>query len=169
VHSLISKEEIGNIIQSKTDCAYEVFLRICDISDSTSASISYLHELYQMVYSTFVIEGEICNGGFYQYYGNSTAQEFNAMGIDGFNLIGAHKTANVLSNAYAMILEQSPVFRKEQTLIGIQNAFNKANDIYDQIHIEEFDNQFYSAIAEEGLTHLRLNYIMNAALKGWIE
>ena len=167
--SLISKEEINDIIKSKTDCAYEVFLRICDISNGTSVTISHLHELYQMVYSTYVIEGEICNGGFYQFYGNSTAQEFNAMGIQGFNVIGAHKTANVLLNAYKTILEQSPVFRMEYALIGIQDAFNKANDVYDQIHIEEYDNQFYSVIEEEDITHLRINYIKKAALNGWIE
>ena len=130
---LISKEEISDIIKSKTDCAYEVFLRICDVSDGTLSPISRLHKLYQMVFSTFAIEGEICNGGFYQYYGNSTAQEFNVMGIDGFRLIGAHKTANVLLNVYKTILEQSPIFRMEYALIGIQHAFNKATDVYDQI------------------------------------
>jgi len=167
--SLISQEDINDIIKSKTDCAYEVFLKICDVYDGTSLPISQLHKLYQMVFSTFVIEGEICNGGFYQYYGNSTAQEFNVMGIDGFRLIGAHKTADVLLNVYKTILEQSPIFGMEYALIGIQDAFNKANDVYDQIHIEEYDNQFYSLIEEENITHLRINYIKKAALDGWIE
>lgn len=167
--ALISKEDINNIIQSKTDCAYEVFLRISDISDSTAAPISHLHKLYQMAYSTFVIEGEICNGGFYQYYGNSTAQEFNAMGIEGFRLIGAHKTADILRKAYTAIFDQSLVFRQEYLKIGIQDAFNKANDEFDQIHIEEYDDKFYAALEEDGLTNLRLNYIKQTALNGWVE
>lgn len=167
--SLISKEDINNIIQSKPDCAYEVLLRLYDICDGTAASVSHLHKLYQMVISTFAIEGEICNGGFYQYYGNSTAQEFNEMGIEGFRLIGAHKTADILRKAYNAILDQSPVFRQEYLKIGIQDAFNKANDEFDQIHIEEYDDQFYAALEEDGLTNLRLNYIKQTALNGWVE
>jgi hypothetical protein len=113
-----------------------------------------------MIYSTFVIEGEICNGGLYQYYGNSTAQEFNEMGIAGFKLIGAHKTADILQKVYKTIFDQSPIFREEYLKIGIQNAFNKANDDFDQIHIEEYDDQFYAAIEKDDITNLRQDYII---------
>src|ERR1700712_1171723 len=142
MYSIISKEEINKVIQSQDDCAYDLFLRICDVISSSATSVFQLHELYQMIYSTFVIEGEICNGGFYQYYGNSTAQEFNEMGIAGFKLIGAHKTADVLQKVYKTIFDQSPIFREEYLIVGIQEAFNKANDEFDQIHIEEYDYQF---------------------------
>ena len=169
MQSIISMDQINEIIQSKTDCAYEPFLWICEIADGTSASISHLDKLYQMIYSTFVVEAEICNGGFYQYYGNSTAQEFNVLSIEGFRLIGAHKTADVLSIVYRTILEQSPVFRKEYTEIGIQEAFNKANKDFNQIHIEEYDHQFYSAMDDDDIKHLRLNYVKKAVLNGWIE
>jgi len=169
MHSIISKEDITDVIRSQNDCAYELFLRICDKISGSAISLLELHELYRMVYSTFVIEGEVCNGGFYQYYGNSTAQEFNAIGIEGFKLIGAHNTVDILQKVYKTIFDQSAIFREEYLIVGIQNAFNKANDDFDEIHIEEYDEQFYVAIEKDDITNLRQNYIINIALNGWVE
>lgn len=168
MQSIISKETVKSLIETGVDYDYEIFLRICDIvGDKTS--LLQLHKLYQMIYSTCVVEGEICNGGFYQYYGNSTAQEFNAISIECFNMIGAKKTADVLSEVYKTILSQSSIFREKYTVIGIQDAFNIASDDYDQIHIEEYDDLFYKAIEEDNIKNLKLNYIRQAVLNGWVE
>jgi Domain of unknown function (DUF4375) len=169
MESIISKEEVNSLIEAGIDYDDEIFSRICEIVDGTVSSLSKIHKLYQMIYTTCVIEGEICNGGFYQYYGNSTAQEFNAIGIECFRMIEAHKTADVLSKAYQAILQQSPIFKEEYGIIGIQDAFNKANDEYNQIDIEEYDERFFRAIEEDDLKKLRLKYIKKAALDGWVE
>jgi hypothetical protein len=166
---VISKEEVMNLINADVDYDSEIFLRINSVLAASSTPLSQLHRIYQMIYATTMVEAEIYNGGFYQYYGNPTAEEYNIMGIEGFKLIGANKTAEVLTRAFSTIINQSSIFKDEHEVIGIQNAFEKASIEYDQIHIEEFDNYFYEAAEEEDIKNSKLNFIKKVALGGWIE
>ena len=75
----------------------------------------------------------------------------------------------ILQKAYKTIFDQSPIFRQEYLTAGIQGAFNKANDEFDQIHIEEYDDQFYDCIEKDDITNLRQNYIIKTASNGWVE
>jgi len=166
---VISKEELMDLIIADVDYDYEIFLRIDSLLASSSTPLSQLPKIYQMIYSTTMVEGEIYNGGFYQYYGNPTAEEYNVMGIEGFKLIGAKKTADVLIRAFRTIVDQSSIFKNEHGEIGIQNAFEKASIEYDQIHIEEFNNYFYTAAEEEDIKNSKLNFIKKVAFEAWIE
>ena len=163
--TLISWSEIGELQKTKRDFAYEIFERVHayiyapGIADSL-ACLKQLPIGYQTIYSTFVAEGEICNGGFYQYYGNSTAQDFNDLATAGFSRIGATTTAAILRLAFGEILSQSPTFRNEYQTIGIQDAFNKATDIYDEIDID-FDDNFYTALDSDDVTQRRFDYVLN--------
>lgn len=169
MHSVISKDEVISLINSGTDYDSEIFQRIDNVLVTTLLPLSELYPVYQMIYATTLVEGEIYNGGFYQYYGNPTAEEYNIMGIEGFKLIGANKTAEVLTRAFSTIINQSSIFKDEHEVIGIQNAFEKASIEYDQIHIEEFDNYFYAAAEEEDIKNSKLNFIKKVAFEGWIE
>jgi hypothetical protein len=106
--------------------------------------------------------GEICNGGFYQYFGNSTAQSYHFLAVKAFGKIGAHKIAALLEEVLETILKQSRTFRRSYLVDGIQDAFNEANDVYQEINIDDFDSRFYRLVDEvEDLNQLREQYIFN--------
>lgn len=167
--NVISRNEVIALIEAGVDYDSEIFQRIDSTLVSTIIPLSALHPIYQMIYATCLVEGEIYNGGFYQYYGNPTAEECNQMGIEGFKLIGAIKTAEVLINVFNAIIDQSSIFRDEFHTIGIQAAFEKATIEYDQIDIEEYDNCFYKAAESEDIKNTKLNFIKKVAMEGWIE
>ena len=163
--TLISQQEIEDMRQNKIDFAYEIFERTHNFIHARGireclARLGSLPVGYRTIYSTLAVEGEICNGGFYQYYGNSTAQDFNDLAIAGFTRIGATTSAAVLRLVFQEILSQSPTFRNEHQTIGVQYAFNKATDDYEEVKID-FDDVFYAAIEDENITQRRLDYIIN--------
>lgn len=159
MNQIITKKELEEMISNNIDYDYEIFIKICDFIEHGKVSLLELPKMYQIIYSTCVIEGEICNGGFYQYYSNSTAQEFNEIGIECFAMIGAQKTSNLLKEVFEKIIEQSSTFKADYKIIGIQNAFNKANDKMNEIRIEEYDDKFFELLDIENFKELRLKYI----------
>jgi hypothetical protein len=159
MNQIITKNELEEMISKNIDYDYEIFQKICEVVEPTKESLQKLPKICQIIYSTTVIEGEIYNGGFYQYYGNSTAQEYNEIGIESFSLIGAPITAALLKEVFNKIVEQSPTFRSEYEESGIQNSFNKANDEMDEIRIDEYDNKFYEVFEKENIKELKLKYI----------
>lgn len=159
MQKIISKERVIAMIESNIDYDYEIFQIGCDYVDGTRESLMKMPKIYQLIYSTTVIEGEIYNGGLYQYCGNSTAQEFNEMGIEYFKEIGAINTAKSLSEVFSSIINQSQTFRTEYMSIGIQNAFNKASDVMDEIDIEKYDDVLYGIWDKENPKELRLDFI----------
>jgi hypothetical protein len=159
MNQIITKKELEEMIFKNIDYDYEIFQKICDIAEPTKESLQKLPKIYQIIYSTTVIEGEIYNGGFYQYYGNSTAQEFNEIGIESFSMIGAQKTSALLEEVFNKIIEQSQTFKSEYQKNGIQDSFNKASDEMNEIRIEEYDNKFYEIFEKENVKELKLKYI----------
>jgi hypothetical protein len=65
----------------------------------------------QMLWATQLVDDEVNNGGFNQFFFNDSGQ-FAVEAIDGFDLIGAHERANVVRKAVEQLFKDAPRLRK---------------------------------------------------------
>lgn len=125
-----------------------------DFSDEYQV-VTKLTKGRQAIYTTFYLEAEVCNGGFNQYFYNSTGR-FAKEASQGLAKIGAVKLTNLMNQAINIYAENEQEITKEQdgTLEGFSNS-------YDDNPLDELDDIFYALIKEENLSALRINYIRN--------
>ncbi|MBO5042609.1 MAG: DMP19 family protein [Clostridia bacterium] len=117
----------------------------CEYGDA----MEKLNEHERLFYITQTLEQEVNNGGFSQYFYNSSGNFANEM-VDAFTRIGALKTAEICKKAVAVFNGQVPVDRDER-----ENLLESLDceDIFD-----ECDNAFYDY--EDDLEALNYAYVM---------
>ena len=117
----------------------------CEYGDA----MEKLNEHERLFYITQTLEQEVNNGGFSQYFYNSSGNFANEV-VDAFTRIGAHKTAEICKKAVAVFNGQVPVDRDER-----ENLLESLDceDIFD-----ECDNAFYDY--EDDLEALNYAYVM---------
>ena len=118
----------------------------CEYGDA----MKKLNEHERLFYITQTLEQEVNNGGFSQYFYNSSGNFANEV-VDAFTQIGAHKTAEICKKAVAVFNGHVPEDREErQSLLESLDC----EDIFD-----ECDNAFFNY--EDDLEALNYAYIMN--------
>jgi hypothetical protein len=105
----------------------------------------------QAIYTTFYLEAEVANGGFQQYFWNSSGQ-FAIEAFEGCRVIGAHVHASVLAAAIERFLEEEPTFRKFREI----NTLEAFAESYKYSTLDDLDRQFFEA---SELGPIRLAYI----------
>jgi hypothetical protein len=106
----------------------------------------------RMVYTTWLAEAEVNNGGFNQYFWNSAGQ-FAHEALQDFELISATGHAALMKRAIAIAKREQATmekYRKENTL----EAFSES---YKHTELNGLDDEFYDL--EEDLSALRIKYI----------
>lgn len=114
--------------------------------------VTGLSKGFQSVYTTWWLEAEVNNGGYNQYFWNSSG-EFALEAVEGFEAIGAEKNAILLKNAINIAIKELPQmkkFRDEGTL----QAFSES---YKHTALNDLDDVFFKY--EENLSNLRIKYI----------
>ncbi|MDJ1470172.1 DMP19 family protein [Xanthocytophaga flava] len=125
-----------------------------NFSDEYEA-ITKLSEGRQAIYTTFYLENEILNGGFNQYFYNSTGS-FAKLAYKGLFRIGAINLSVLMSEAINIYTKKDQNITKDQTrTIEGFTIYSEANSLTD------LDEKFYSLIKVENLSILRINYIRN--------
>ena len=165
MEELMTKEELKYLIGEDVDYDAALFGRICDALYERDVPFEELDDIYQLVYTTIVIQGEIENGGFYQYYESATAELLNELGIHFFGVIGAEHTSDLLQEVFDKILDQSNLFKEQYEKIGIQAAFIRAN-AENEVDIKEYDEYFNRIFAAEHIGQLRADYIKEYFFEG---
>ena len=133
------EQAVMDYIYHKTGDNYEDSYRI----------VTGLSEGFQAVYTTWWVEAEVNNGGFNQYFWNSSGQ-FGLEAIEGFKVIGAPKTAKLMEEAVTIAVEEFPEmkrFREEGTI----EAFSES---YEHTNLNDLDLAFYEY--DEDLSALRI-------------
>jgi hypothetical protein len=108
---------------------------------------------FRAVYATQVLEGEVDNGGFSQFFFNSSA-EFTYEARDGFWLIGARQTAQVVVDAIALEMEKGTPYSR------FPDSFTYHQDLgerYDYADYTDLEDHFYAR--PENLSRLRIKYM----------
>ncbi|WP_298507122.1 DMP19 family protein [uncultured Maribacter sp.] len=107
----------------------------------------------QAFWSTWIIEGEVNNGGFNQFYFNSSGQ-YSKMAEVGFKTIGAEKYADLTVRANKIYNENKE--RLEEFDDGTMESFSES---YKDNPLNELDTEFYELGETESVSELRIKYI----------
>jgi len=85
--------------------------RVTGTRDDEYAVVKSWTKGLQMVWATQLVDDEVNNGGFNQYFFNSSGQ-FAMEAIEGFELIGAHERAALVSRAVDQLFRDAPRLRQ---------------------------------------------------------
>ena len=114
--------------------------------------MSGLSEAERIFYITQTLEMEVSNGGFSQFFYNSSGDFSNEL-VSAFTAIGANKTAAICQKAIDAFGCEIPVDRAAR----VELLDKLENDNIDKV-FEECDDAFFSY--EEDLNELNYNFVM---------
>ena len=159
-YSELNPEILASIPDDKLEQALfdYIVLVIGDDYEREYEIITGLSDGFQMFYTTWIVDGEVNNGGFNQYFWN-TSGEFAEAAVRGFQLIGASEHAKLMEQAIAVYRKGQPEnkrFRKDGTL----DAFRES---YQQTDLGDVDDAYYEL--QEDLSALRIRYIREHAVE----
>ena len=121
----------------------------------TLEKISKLTNGQQAVFATYWLEAEVNNGGFNQFYFNSTGI-FAEMAEIGFRVIGPPKFSELTKKANDTYSEEK--IRLEKFDDGSPESFIES---YENNPLNDLDQKFYELDKVENIYELRLKYIRN--------
>ena len=107
----------------------------------------------QAIYIIWALEAEVNNGGFNQFYFNSSGQ-YAGLVPEALRLVGATKFADLVTRANAVYEKEKEKIKKHQdeTLEG----FSKS---YQDNPLNKFDDEFYALYDEENLQQLQIDFV----------
>ena len=114
--------------------------------------MSALSEAERIFYITQSLEMEVNNGGFSQFFYNSSGNFSNEL-VGAFTAIGANATAAICQKAISAFGRDIPVDKDERE----EMLDELESDEFDEI-LEECDNAFYDY--EDNLNELNYNFVM---------
>lgn len=136
--------------QTIIDNIYEI---VGDNYENEFENVSKLTKGQQAVFSTWWLEAEVNNGGFNQFYFNSTGK-YAAMAEKGFKTIGALKLSELTSLANKIFNENKE--RIEGFDDGTLEGFSES---YNENPLNDLAPQFYELYDLENISELRIKYI----------
>ncbi len=117
-------------------------------------NIKNLSEGMQYVWAIWWLEAEVNNGGFNQFFYNSSGQ-FAEEAYKGCLAIGANKTAEIVNSAVLTLFQEMDLYKKTKEA-GTIEAFM---DSYKDTKLGQFDDEFYKY--EDDISGLLTKYIRN--------
>jgi hypothetical protein len=118
------------------------------------AKIKMLPIGFQHIYGTWVLEAEVNNGGFNQYFYNTSGQFIDETHL-GFVAIGASKSAEVVEKAVETIMNEKEM-QLEMRQRGTIEAFSES---YKKTKLGDCDKEFYEC--SHNIEILQIKYIRN--------
>jgi Domain of unknown function (DUF4375) len=155
IYRELSGEILASIPDDKLEMAIVDFIdtKVRDLKTAL-ADVSRLSLGLQMMYSTWILEGEVNNGGFNQFFVNSSGQ-FAEMALRSLKLLNATGYYEVLQRAINMHeAEKGNVELQELYRRNTLEAFSKS---YKLTNLGECDDAFFKL--REPLSELRVKYI----------
>ncbi len=115
--------------------AYDKILEKCNYGDD----LEKLNEHERVLFVTQILEGEVNNGGFSQFFFNSSGDFSNEL-VDAFTKIGALKTAEICKGALTLFPDNVPTDRSERQDLLEELDCDNALEKYDEAFFEYEDN-----------------------------
>lgn len=107
----------------------------------------------QAIYVIWCLESEVNNGGFNQYYSNSSGQ-FSKITPEALRLIGANRFADLIERTNK--LHGSEIESITEYQDGTLEGFSKS---YEDNPLSDFDSEFYDLEQIENLSELQIKFI----------
>ena len=109
----------------------------------------------QAIYTIWCVEGEVNNGGFNQFYFNSSGQ-YAQLAPEAFKLVGADKLAEVMLRTNNIYETNKKSIKRLQD--GTLEGFNES---YKDNPLNKLDHEFYELSKTEDLNQLQISFIKN--------
>lgn len=153
IYKELTKEIIDNTPDEKL--LQTIFDNIETVFDDgeiyTVERIKNLSPGKKAIFSIWILEAEVNNGGFNQFYYNSSGN-FSELAFEGLILIGATSTADILQRANTIYKNIEEDLRNNDD--GTIESFSES---YENNPLNAFDDEFYNN--EEKLLEIQINYI----------
>ena len=107
----------------------------------------------QSIFVIWWLEAEVNNGGYNQFYFNSSGQYYKLL-PDALKLIGAYKFADLTERANKTYEQEKEEVTKHQD--GTVEGFSKS---YQDNPLNKYDNEFYDLYKTENLQQLQVDFI----------
>lgn len=156
---LIHKELTEQIIDTTSD---EDLLQVVfdNLSEKQPANYEKEYETImswnksrQAIYMIWALEAEVNNGGYNQFYFNSSGQFYKHL-PEVLRLVGANKFADLTEKANKIFEKENNKITKHQD--GTIEGFGKS---YNDNPLNDFDMEFYELYKAENLQQIQVDYI----------
>jgi hypothetical protein len=107
----------------------------------------------QAIYMIWLLESEVNNGGFNQFYANSSGQFYKLL-PDALKLVGANKFADLVELANKTFERENDKITKHQD--GTVEGFSKS---YENNPLNKYDDAFYNLDNNGKLQNLQVDFI----------
>jgi len=107
----------------------------------------------QAIYIIWCLEAEVNNGGYNQFYFNSSGQ-YADLAPDALKIVGAIKFADLTTRANDIYKKENDKITKHQD--GTLEGFSKS---YEDNPLDKFDDEFYDLEKSENLQKLQVDFI----------
>lgn len=107
----------------------------------------------QAIYMISRLEAEVNNGGYNQFYFNSSGQFATAL-PEALKLVGATKFADLIERANSTFVKEKSKITEDQD--GTVEGFSKS---YENNPLNKFDEEFYKLNDVENLQKIQVDYI----------
>lgn len=107
----------------------------------------------QAIYIIWQLEAEVNNGGYNQFYANSSGQFYKLL-PEALKLVGANKFADLTERANRTYEAENEKIKKHQD--GTIEGFSKS---YKNNPLNKFDDEFYTLEKSENLQQLQVDFI----------
>lgn len=138
--------------QTVFDNIYEL---IGEDYDNELQNIEKMSTGQQAIFSTWIAEIEINNGGFNQFFFNSSGQ-YVAMAADAYELIGAKKFGGLMKKAIELYSSLN-----ENHELNIDGTLESFSESYTNNPFDDLDNKFYELYETGSLSEMKIVYIKN--------
>lgn len=155
IHKVLTKEIIDqtsdrNLLQVVFDNLSE---KLPDDYEKEFGTVLTWNKSRQAIYIIWMLEAEVNNGGFNQYYFNSTGA-FAKFAPDALKLVGAEAMSSLVMRANDIFKKQYDSISKHQD--GTLEGFSKS---YENNPLNALDDEFYDLEGKERLGDLQVKYI----------
>ncbi len=107
----------------------------------------------QAIYMIWALEAELNNGGYNQFYFNSSGQFYKEL-PDALRLVGANKFADLTQRANNLFEKENEKISKHQD--GTIEGFSKS---YEDNPLNDLDTEFYELYKTENLLQIQVDFI----------
>ncbi|MBK7709860.1 MAG: DMP19 family protein [Bacteroidales bacterium] len=121
--------------------------------DKEFESIMTWNKSRQAIYMIWALEAEVNNGGYNQFYFNSSGQFYKYL-PEALRLVGANKFADLTQQANNIFEKENKKITKHQD--GTIEGFSKS---YDDNPLNDLDTKFYELYKTENLYQIQVDYI----------
>jgi hypothetical protein len=159
IYSTLTTEILNKITDDKLEQTIidNIFSKIdtIDAYEEQYRIIKSLSMGRQAIFATWVLEAEVNNGGFNQYFYNfSSSGQYAEEARDGFRLINAIKHSDLTQRAMDIILKDAKRLSKFKD--GTLKSFSES---YENNPLNTLDTEFYTLNKTEDISKLRIKYI----------